>query len=438
MPLDATALILVALLAAMAVCTTAYALVTTIHRQRRDTASLKAIGFVRSTVASRLDRSVPLNESLLQMAESLKDTLTVDAVEIWMASAGALDRAVSEPDRGPARLTLSRSEESIVAHAPVSGAPWARVWLPGLVEGRERKTLRIAPIQHSGQLLGLIVVEHRAEGSHLGPEADDTLKELAREVGVAINNTRLDSALEASLDELRRQAEALQASRARIVAAADAERRRIERDLHDGAQQYLVALAVKVRLARQLLEREPARSAAIMEELVNDIQKANEELRTLAHGIYPPLLASDGLGPALTASARRAPLPTEVQANGTGRYPAQLEAAAYFCCLEALQNAGKYAGEGARATIRIWEEAGGLLFEVADDGAGFDAENRPAGSGFTNMTDRLGAVGGSLRVDSAPGRGTTISGVIPLGDIEGGYHAGTVGLASQEAARKRT
>jgi len=225
---------------------------------------------------------------------------------------------------------------------------------------------------------------------------------------------QLDSALQASLDEVRRQASALQASRGRIVAAADAERRRIERNLHDGAQQHLVALAVKVRLARQLADMDGDQSKKILEELGGDVQDALQELRDLAHGIYPPLLADRGLGEALAAAAGRSPVPTTVTTEGIARYSPEIEAAIYFCCLEALQNAGKYAGEGATATVRVWTEAGALLFDVIDTGAGFDASNRKMGAGFTNMSDRLGAIGGTLRVESAPGRGTKVGGTIPL------------------------
>ena len=213
---------------------------------------------------------------------------------------------------------------------------------------------------------------------------------------------------------MRQYAEALQASRARIVAAADAERLRIERDIHDGVQQYLVALSVKTRLARQMLERDPQKANAMLEELGQDIQKTLDELRVLAHGIYPPLLANEGLLPALTAAARRAALPTWVEADDVGRYPPELEAAVYFCCLEALQNAGKYAGDGANAKLRITQQAGALVFEVSDTGKGFDPKAHVAGIGLTNMTDRLGAVGGTLRVESTPGGGTKVRGAIPL------------------------
>jgi signal transduction histidine kinase len=415
--LDLGVWLLVGLIAVLAAATIAYATVATIRRQRRDTASLRAIGFVRSSFASRLDRTIPLTEVLRDMAESLRKNLALQAVEVWTSADGVLTRTVSDPERAPATLSVTSSEESIVAHAPVSGPAWAKVWLPAILADRDGATIRIAPVSHTGRLLGVIVAERPAAAPALPADADATLKELAREVGVAINNARLDSALEATLDDLRRHAEALQASRARIVAAADAERRRIERDIHDGVQQYLVALSVKARLARQVMERDQVRAHTMLEELGQDIQKTLDELRVLAHGIYPPLLANEGLVPALTAAARRAAVPTWVEARGIRRYPPEVEAAVYFCCLEALQNAGKYAGEGATAKVAIVEEPGELAFEVTDTGKGFQAATQAAGSGLTNMTDRLGAVGGTLLIDSAPGRGTKVRGAIPLGEL---------------------
>jgi signal transduction histidine kinase len=369
---------------------------------------------VLRTFGSRLSRSVPLDELLLQMAESLRKTLTLRSAEVWTATAGALELTVSDPERDPARLPLTAEEESTVARAGVSGPGWIKVWLPDLMKGRNEAMIRTVPITYSGELLGLVVVDRPTGAESFSAEEDRILTELARQVGLTFHNVRLDSALQASLDQVRRQADALQASRGRIVAAADAERRRIERNLHDGAQQHLVALAVKVRLAKQLSGRDPDKAIVLLDELGGDLEDALQELRDLAHGIYPPLLADKGLPDALAAAARRASLDTEVRTDGVQRYPAEMEAAVYFCCLEALQNAGKHAGEEARAVVRLWEEEGGLLFEVADDGAGFDTRRTGASAGFTNMNDRLGAIGGSLRIESAPGRGTKVSGVIPL------------------------
>ena len=275
--------------------------------------------------------------------------------------------------------------------------------------------MRVAPITHSGHLLGLIVAVRPPAGDAFRSDDENVLAELARQVGLALHNVQLDSALQASLDEVRRQAEELRASRARIVAASDAARREIERNLHDGAQQHLVALAVNVRLARQLAETDPDMTKEMLDQLGHDLQDAVQQLRDLAHGIYPPLLMDRGLVEALSAAAGRAALPTDVVAEGIGRFAPEVEAAIYFCCLEALQNAGKHAGEGAHATVRLWEEAGGLLFEVADTGKGFDPGSRSRlGAGFVNMGDRVGAIGGSFSVQSAPGKGTKISGRIPL------------------------
>ena len=217
--------------------------------------------------------------------------------------------------------------------------------------------------------------------------------------------------LEARVDE---QVTELRASRTRVVLAADAERRRIERDLHDGAQQHLIGLAVQLRLARELSDSEPAKAQEILAGLDDEIQETLERLRDLAHGIYPPLLQDRGLADALAAAALRAPIAARVHAHDLGRYPPDVEATVYFCCLEALQNAAKHAGDGAAVTVRVHADNGGLSFDVTDDGAGFDVGSGRAGVGMTNMRDRVGALGGALQVDSTPGRGTTISGSIPL------------------------
>jgi len=367
------------------------------------------------TFGGRMSRAVPMDELLLQMAESLHRSLGLSAAEVWTGSEGSLERTISVPDRGSARLRLSAAEEPVVVRAGVCGPAWLRIWLPALLAGRDEEApLRVAPIAHSGDLLGLIVVERVHGASHFTDDDDRLLTELARQAGLALHNLRLDSALQASLDELKRQAAELQASRLRIVATADGERRRIERNLHDGAQQHLVALAVKMRLARQFVDRDLDKARAMLDQLSGDLTAAVDELRALAHGIYPPLLMDRGLEAALTAAARRAALPTGVEAHDVARYAQEVEAAVYFCCLEAMQNAGKHAGDGASITVSLREEAGGLLFEVRDDGAGFDLDARGIGAGFTNMGDRVGAIGGSVNVESAVGRGTRIYGVIPV------------------------
>jgi signal transduction histidine kinase len=301
-----------------------------------------------------------------------------------------------------------------VARAGVSGHAWASVWLPALNgAGPDSGQLRVAPVSHAGELLGLIVVRRPVASDPFSAEDDRVLTELARQVGLAVHNARLDTELQTTLDELRKQADELRQSRSRIVATADAERRRVERDLHDGAQQHLVALAVNLRLTRDLLTDDPETAGAMLDQLADEVKATIQELRDLAHGIYPPLLADSGLGEALAAAARRNPLPVTVSADGIGRYSLEIESAIYFCCLEALQNAAKHA-TGASVTVRIWEESGGLLFSVSDDGPGFDLARAMNGHGYVNMADRLGAIGGTVRWDSAPGTGTRVLGSVPL------------------------
>jgi signal transduction histidine kinase len=408
------ALVLVGLLAAVVLAAVLYTIAAAGARQRNRGASLSAIDFARASFARQLNTGVPMAELLLQLVEALRDTFKLDAVELWLCENGSLRLAAAEPRLDRGTIEITKAEESIAANARVSSAAWAKVWLPALVDGRADRPLRVAPVSQAGQLFGLIVAERSRSGERLPGEADVTLEEVAREVGVALNKARVDAALQESLQQLRVKADELQASRTRLVAAADEERRRIERNLHDGAQQYLVALSVKVRLLDQLSDKDPPRARALMEQLQSDVKAAIEELRALAHGIYPPLLSSRGLGEALTAAARHASLPVRVEADGLGRHPPEVEAAVYFCCVEALQNAGKHAGEGASAQVRLWEETSALHFEVVDDGAGFESNGQDSGAGLTNMRDRLGAVGGTIVVVSRRDRGTTVTGKVPL------------------------
>ncbi len=405
--------LLAVLVAAILLIALAASAASALTRRRREKKSLSAIDFVRSSFASQLARGVPMEELLLQMVEALRDGFKLDVAELWLCEAGTLRLAAAEPRTERKPIAITPAEETIAANAHVSSASWARVWLPVLLQERDQARLRVAPVSNSGQLFGLVVAQRARKGESLAAEVDVTLEEVARELGVALKKAHLDSSLHESLEQLRRQAAELQASRGRLVAAADAERRRIERNLHDGAQQHLVALSVKVRLLEQFAERDPERARSLMNQLQDDVRSAIEELRSLAHGIYPPLLSSAGLGVAMSAACRRAPLPASVEANGVGRHAPEIESAVYFCCLEALQNAAKYAGAGASARVRIWEEAGGVLFEVSDDGSGFEAGHQPDGAGLTNMRDRLGAVGGTLCVESND-RGTRIQGAVPL------------------------
>lgn len=239
----------------------------------------------------------------------------------------------------------------------------------------------------------------------------------AQRAELAIHNEQLDSALQESLSGLRSQAAELRASRARVVAAADSERRRIERNLHDGAQQHLTALAIKLSMVADLGSADPCLARELLQEARCEVSDAIRELRDLVHGIYPPLLAESGLPDALSAAARWSTLPATMDVDRLRRYPADVEATVYFCCLEAIQNACKHAGQPARLALRVREDAGTLTFQVSDDGKGFDARTRGLGAGFLNMADRVGALGGSLRVESAPRRGTTVSGTIPVSGV---------------------
>jgi signal transduction histidine kinase len=368
---------------------------------------------VLRTFGDRLTRALPMDELLLQAAESLRKTFGYDAIEIWTGQAGSLERTVSLPERGRARMTIGAKELPVLARTGVSGPAWLKVWLPNLLAGREQAMVRMAPVVHQAEVLGIIVVERDA-GETFSEEEERVLTDLARTLGVALHNLQLDSALQQTLDEVRRQAEDLRQSRQRIVHSADEARRQLERDVHDGAQQNVVALAVKARLIKTLLDSDPATARGMLDELGGDIQEAVQQLRDLAHGIYPKLLVDRGLEPALQSIATKAALPTTVETDGIGRYPSDVEAAVYFCCLEALQNAGKHAGEGARATLSVREQEGALLFEIADDGAGFDVADKGLGHGFVNMKDRVGAAGGTVTVSSTPGAGTVVSGRIPL------------------------
>ena len=207
----------------------------------------------------------------------------------------------------------------------------------------------------------------------------------------------------------------MRASRARIVAASDEARRNVERDLHDGAQQYLVLLQLRLGQARRIIETDPNEAGTAIDEASEELARALAELRDLAHGIYPAVLESDGLPEALNAAAERASMPVSIDSDGVGRYAKELEAAVYFCCLEALQNAAKHAGEDAKASVRLSQADGHVQFEVEDDGRGYDAATIGPSAGLQNMADRIGALGGELHIDSSPGAGTTVRGAVPRG-----------------------
>jgi signal transduction histidine kinase len=252
----------------------------------------------------------------------------------------------------------------------------------------------VVEVVDQGEELGALAVSMPASDP-MNPAKEKLVRDLAAQAGLVLRNVRL-------IEELR-------ASRQRLVAAQDEERRKIERNIHDGAQQQLVALSVKLRLAQGLVTKDAARAEAMLSDLQTETRRALEDLRDLARGIYPPLLADKGLGVALEAQARKGAVPTTVAATGIGRYDQDVEAAVYFCALEALNNVAKYA-EASSASVNLTASNGDLRFEVTDDGRGFDASITSYGTGIQGMADRLDAIGGALSVISAPGEGTTVTG----------------------------
>ena len=261
----------------------------------------------------------------------------------------------------------------------------------------------LVPVVHQGEELGALAVAMPANDP-LDPPRERLVRDLASQAGLVLRNVRL-------IEDLR-------ASRQRLVAAQDEERRKIERNIHDGAQQQLVALSVKLRLAGQLTDRDPDRAKEMLAQLQEDAGDTLENLRDLARGIYPPLLADKGLAAALESQARKTTVPTTVEAGGVGRLAHDVEAAVYFSCLEALQNVAKYA-DASRVIVRLAQDDGHLTFEVTDDGRGFDPTATGYGTGLQGMADRLDAIDGRLEVVSSPGAGTTVRARIAVAREEG-------------------
>jgi signal transduction histidine kinase len=314
---------------------------------------------------------------LLRMARLLAEGTGASTAIVWLRIGSEMRPAATWPSNGapPAPRHLDDDQVPEIDDASVS-----------------------VPVRHHGELLGVLTLV-KPPNEALSPVEQKLVTDLASQAGLVLRNSRL--------------IEDLQASRQRLVTAQDEERRRLERNLHDGAQQQLVALAVKARLASALVGRDPAKELKMLVDLREGLGDALETLRDLARGIYPPLLADKGLASALEAQSRKAAMPVRIETDGIGRYSQEFEAAVYFCVLEALQNASKYA-DAADVAVRLWQENADLLFSVADDGRGFDQATTPLGTGLQNISDRLAALGGTLDVRSRPGGGTTVSGRIPV------------------------
>ncbi len=339
---------------------------------------------VLSRFSERIGETVAGDETLRQMARVLAQGTGATRAEVWLRAASSLHRAAEYPDAGGTA-------------EPVALAADGRLQIAGADT--------VVPVSHQGELLGALAVVKR-KGESLTPIEQKLLADLAHQAGLVLKNVGLAADLRQRLEELR-------ASRERLVSAQDAERRRLERNIHDGAQQNLVALKIKLGLARQAWKKQPERMGTLLEELTADADESLNTLRELARGIYPPLLADRGLATALEAQGRRSPIPVELTADGAGRYRADLEAAIYFCCLEALQNAAKYSG-ASRVQIQLSQRNGEVVFAVQDDGRGYDAAHVKPGSGLQNMSDRIEALGGRLEITSAVGAGTSITGRVPV------------------------
>jgi signal transduction histidine kinase len=343
---------------------------------------------VLSRFAENVAETYAGEEVLSRMAQVLADGTGAVRAEVWLRSGDFVRSAAVHPDGVPVEEPVPVREQE----------------MPELPEAD-----RVVPVRHQGELLGALAVTKR-QGESLTPIEEKLLTDLALQAGLVLKNVGLTADLLLRLDDLR-------ASRQRLVAAQDTERRRLERNLHDGAQQNLVAIKVKLGLAEMFAASDPQKAQALITEITADAGEALETLRDLARGIYPPLLADQGLAAALSAQARKALLPVQVEAEDIGRYSQDIEAAVYFCCLEAVQNVAKYA-QATTVTIRLKRAGEDLQFTVSDDGQGFDSAITVRGSGLQNMADRLAALGGDLDVSSKPGEGTTVTGVVPAAVLQ--------------------
>jgi signal transduction histidine kinase len=331
---------------------------------------------VLTEFSHRVGESYASEDVLPRMATILASAVGAARAVVWLRIGNTLRPAGVAPADAPIPETITLERDDL----PMLPADAA-------VEVRDQ-----------GELLGALTVTMPANDP-MNPSKERLVRDLASQAGLVLRNVRL-------IEELR-------ASRQRLVAAQDEERRRLERNIHDGAQQQLVALTVKVRLLEQLAERDPAKTREMAAQIQNDTTAALDDLRDLARGIYPPLLADKGLPAALVAQARKSPVPVAVDADEIGRYPQDVEAAIYFSCLEALQNVAKYA-DASQVSISLGRSDGRLSFAVVDDGVGFDPHATTHGTGLQGIADRLDALGGTFEIVSAAGEGTTLNGSVPV------------------------
>ena len=340
---------------------------------------------VLSEFSDRVAETYALEEVLPKMAQAIKDGTGAERAEVWLRSHNELRPAATWP------------EDTASGLHPL---PLNDGRLPSFESAD-----KAIEVRHQGELLGALTVT-KPQGEPLTPAEDKLLADLASQAGLVLRNVGLTAELLQRLEELK-------ASRQRLVAAQDEERRRLERDLHDGAQQHLVALKTRLALARKVAAKDAEKAKDLIAKLEGEADEALETLRDLARGIYPPLLADQGLKAALEAHVRKLSIPVEVKGDDISRYSQEIEAAIYFCCLEALQNVTKYAS-ASRAVVRLSQQDGALTLSVEDDGAGFDRATTKKGSGTQNMVDRLEALGGHLDIESELGKGTNVIGHLPV------------------------
>jgi signal transduction histidine kinase len=365
-------------------------------------------------VANRLvygERATPY-QVLSDFAENVAGTLGFEEVLDRMVSVLAEGTGATRVD-----VWIRVGSELRPGAAWPRGAPAAHpVALPGGDELPAFETAtRAVAVRQRQELLGALSLV-KPPNEPLTVSEDKLVQDLASQAALVFRNARLTAELRAKIEELR-------ASRRRLVETQNAERRKIERNLHDGAQQQLVALRVQLGLLDKLAA-DPERVHVMTAQLQDALQSALDDLRDLARGIYPPLLADQGLAVALDAQARKAAAPTTVESDGIGRYSEEIESAVYFCALEAMQNVAKYA-DAATTVVRLSQTDGQLVFEIQDDGKGFDPGTTSYGTGLQGMADRLDAIGGTLEITSAPARGTMVRGRIavsrsPTSGSEGG------------------
>jgi signal transduction histidine kinase len=342
----------------------------------------------RFSETTAVDAREPLPD---RMAMLLAKGTGADWAQVWLSVSGRLALAASWP-----------TDADVARTPPVPGAD-ARD-----TTGDGRRALEV---RHGGQVLGVLRLQQRS-GLPLTVVEERLFTGLAAQAGLVLSLVRLRAELGSRHAQLLDRSEKLQASRQRLIATHDSERRRLERDIHDGAQQHLVALAVNLRLAETVAARAPERAVHLLAEQADAARQAIETLSSLSRGIYPRLLSDEGLVPALRSAMAANAIPVAVEADGSVRPEASVEAALYFCCMEAVQNATKHSA-AARVTVRLTELHDVWQLTVTDDGVGFDqTRQREAGAGMANMLDRIDSMGGTLAVSSSPGRGTSVTATV--------------------------